>query len=252
MSDIDILIDAENMYKMENIMLSMEYVKTKGAPHHDAYFKVPVMNIEIHKQLFSSESNYDLNEYYKDTFMKSKKIDGYKYIYKMTDEEFYIYILSHLYKHYCHGGSGIRSVIDVYVLNHGIYEKLNKQSLTNKLEHLNMLDFRNQITNLSEMWFDKNDETPELTKLSEYIIGSGTYGTISNFINNQIKEKGRKEYFIYCIFLPLCEMKVKYPILNKAPFLLSVFWIWRLISALTTKRNVVMLKLRVIFQKTKI
>lgn len=252
MSDIDILIDAENMYKMENIMPSMGYVKSKGASHHDVYFKAPVMNIEIHKQLFSSESTHALHGYYKDVFMKSEKIDGYKYAYKMTDEEFYIYTLSHLYKHYSQGGSGIRSVIDVYVLNHGIYEKLNKQSLTDKLEHLNILDFRNQITDLSEMWFGKNDEIPELIKLSDYILGSGTYGTISNFINNQIKEKGRKGYFIYCVFLPLYLMKNQYPILNKAPFLLPIFWIWRLISALITKPNVVMLKLRAIFQKTKI
>lgn len=253
MSDIDILIDAENANKSGNIMRSLGYIcESAGKTHHDVYFKAPVMNIEIHRELFSDFSRKNFFQYYKDVFIKAEKIDGYEFAYKMTDEEFYIYALAHFYKHYSGGGSGIRSVMDIYVLNHSIYEKLDKQSLNRKLKKLKLLNFRNEMTDLSEMWFGKNKGTTELIKLSDYIIGSGTYGTLSNRINNEIKEKGKIGYFIYSAFLPLSYMKEKYPVLNKVPFLLPLFWLWRLIASMITKRNVIKLKLRAIFQRTKI
>ena len=253
MSDIDILIDTENADKAENIMLALGYTcESKEKSHHDVYFKAPVMNIEIHRQLFSDSSANNFSQYYKDVFIKAKKIDGFELAYKMTDEEFYIYTLAHFYKHYSNGGSGIRSVMDIYVLNHSIYENLDKQSLNNKLDWLKLLNFRNKITNLSEMWFGENKETTELITLSDYILSSGTYGTILNNVNNQIKKKGRAGYFVYCAFPPLYFMKNNYFILKKVPFLLPILWIWRLITSLITRQNVVMFKLRAIFQRTKI
>ncbi len=249
MSDIDILTDIENAQKAGNIMRSLGYAcKSIGTAHHDVYFKSPVMNIEIHKQLFSDITFKNLSEYYNDVFTNAEKISGYEFVYKMMDEEFYIYVLAHFYKHYSRGGSGIRSVMDIYVLNHNIYEKLDKHSLDHKLDLLKLLNFRNQITDLSEVWFGEKEETPETAKLSGYVLNSGTYGTMSNLINSQVKARGRTGYFLYSAFLPLYLMKNNYPILNKAPFLLPLFWIWRLISALITKRNVVMLKLRAVFK----
>lgn len=253
MSDIDILIDTENADKAGNVMLALGYAcESKEKSHHDVYFKAPVMNIEIHRQLFSDISANHFCQYYKDVFIKAEKMEGFELAYKMTDEEFYIYTLAHFYKHYSNGGNGIRSVMDVYVMNNSIYEKLDKKSLNCKLKKLQLLDFRNEMTDLSEMWFGNGKETPELKKISEYIIGSGTYGTIFNSVNNQIKKKGRAGYFIYCAFPPLYLMKNNYPILKKVPFLLPILWIWRLISSLVTKRNIVMFKLKAIFQRTKI
>ncbi len=248
MSDIDILIDDENADKAENVMLSLGYTcERKETFYHDVYFKPPVMNIEIHRRLFS-ETN-DFNKYYnKEVFKKAEKIDGFESAYKMTDEEFYIYVLAHFYTHYSKDGSGIRSVMDVYVLNHTIYKKIDRQSLNFKLKKLKLLRFRNQMTALSEMWFGKNKATAELMELSDYILNSGTYGTVSNRINNKIKEKGRARYFIGSVLQPLSYMKERYTVLNKAPFLLPVFWIWRLISSLFTKRNVIILNLKTIFR----
>ncbi|MDE6664729.1 MAG: nucleotidyltransferase family protein [Ruminococcus sp.] len=253
MSDIDILIDTENAGKAENVILALGYTcESKEKSHHDVFFKSPVMNIEIHRQLFSDISANNFSQYYKDVFIKAEKTDGFELVYKMTDEEFYIYTLAHFYKHYSKGGSGIRSVMDIYVMNDIIYKKLDKHSLNCKLKKLQLLDFRNEMTDLSEMWFKNGKETPELKKISEYIIRSGTYGTMLNNVNNQIKKKGRTGYFIYCAFPPLYFMKNNYPILKKVPFLLPVLWIWRLITSLITKRNVVMFKLKAIFQRTKV
>ena len=248
MSDIDILIDEKNADRAGNIMLSSGYnCHSAGKFHHDEYFKAPVMNVEIHRRLFSDFAVNNFSQYYKNSFTKSEKIAGYEFIYKMTDEEFYIYTLAHFYKHYSGSGSGIRSVIDIYVLNHSIYPELDKNSLNRKLKKLKLLDFRNKITDLSEMWFGRNKKTAELMQLSDYIIGSGTYGTFSNHINNQIKERGKPGYFIFSVFLPLSYMKGKYPVLNKIPVLLPFFWVWRLITSLITKRNVVIMKLKAIF-----
>lgn len=250
MSDIDILTDNENTHRTENIMQSLGYTyRNAGVTNHDVYFKAPVMNIEIHRQLFSDKSMHSLSGYYKDAFIKAENLDNFKYVYKMTDKEFYIYTIAHFYKHYYQGGSGIRSVTDVYVLNHSIYKKLNKKSLDYTLEKLGLLDFRNQITDLSEIWFGEGKETSGLTEISDYIIGSGTYGTLSNLVNNNIKEKGKLKYFLQCAFPPLYVMKNNYPALNKMTFLLPVFYVRRWIVSLITRRSTVVFKLKSVLKR---
>ena len=248
MSDIDVLVDPDNIEKAGSIMCGIGYTcESRKSPNHDIYFKAPVMNVEIHRRLFSDVSWKNFNRYYTNAFARAEKIPDCEYAYKMTDEEFYIYVLAHFYKHYCKSGSGIRSVMDIYVMNHSIYRNIDKKSLDRKLRKLDLLDFRNQITDLSEMWFGRHKVTPELLKISDYVISSGTYGTISNNINNRIKERGRTGYFIFSVFLPLPYMQEKYKILKKIPVLLPIFWIWRLATSLITKRDTIILRLKTIF-----
>ncbi|MDE6035300.1 MAG: nucleotidyltransferase family protein [Ruminococcus sp.] len=248
MSDIDILVDAENTGKAGDAMFELGYTcKKKEAGQHDIYFKPPVMNVEIHRRLFSDITWKNFSRYYRNAFTKAEKTDGYEYVYKMTDEEFYIYVLAHFYKHYCKSGSGIRSVMDIYIMNHSIYRNIDRKSLERKLRNLNLLDFRNQITDLSEMWFGRHKVTPELLKISDYIISSGTYGTLSNNINNRINEKGRLGYLIFSVFPPLWYMTDRYTVLNKKPYLLPIFWVWRLVESLVTRRKVILKKLKAIF-----
>ena len=45
----------------------------------------------------------------------------------MTDEDFYIYLIWHLYNHYTLSGTGLRAVLDVYVFNRKFREKLDFQ-----------------------------------------------------------------------------------------------------------------------------
>lgn len=56
MSDIDILIDAENALKVRSVMEELGY-ETVDYDHdvHDAYHKPPATRIEVHRELFGAE-----------------------------------------------------------------------------------------------------------------------------------------------------------------------------------------------------
>lgn len=249
MSDIDIYVDEKNIPKIKEILLSLGFTcESEGMCHHDAFMKPPVMDVEIHRELIS-ENLKELNVYYKDVFSKTRLVDGYQYVHEMNEEEFYIYVLAHFYKHYKAGGSGIRSVMDMYVLNNSLYDSLDKESLNLKLKQLKMRDFRDKITDLSQWWFGDGHETKELQTIASYILSSGTYGTVANHVNNQINEFGRFGFILYNVFLPYDIMKYRYHILKRVPVLLPFCWIIRWGRGILTKQDVIKYKLKSVFYK---
>ena len=61
---------------------------------------------------------------------------------------------------------------------------------------------------------------------------------------------GRKRYLLYRLFPPLDELKKKYTILKRIPFLLPVFWIWRLITGPIKRRKRIVYELKTINDTT--
>ena len=43
------------------------------------------------------------------------KEEGNRFGYRFSDEDFYLFLTAHEYKHYSWGGTGLRSLMDVYV-----------------------------------------------------------------------------------------------------------------------------------------
>ena len=54
-------------------------------------------------------------EYFEKAWDRVIKDEENDYGYHMNHEDFYIYLVVHFYKHYEVGGSGIRSITDLYV-----------------------------------------------------------------------------------------------------------------------------------------
>lgn len=94
MSDNDILFDADAWERMEKHMISEGYKAEYVGKGHDERWV----------------------EYYSD--IKDRLIpdrtDDRCYGYHMSDEDFYIYITSHAYKHYSGSGTGLRTLMDFY------------------------------------------------------------------------------------------------------------------------------------------
>ena len=77
-----------------------------------------------------------LDAYYDNIWERLELEPGMSYIYRLKWEDFYIFMIAHLAKHFQSGGSGIRSVIDVqqltefyaqlreFIQNSGIYGTL--------------------------------------------------------------------------------------------------------------------------------
>ena len=246
MSDIDMLIDEENAAKARDIMAGLGYTcEHFGYDIHDIYYKPPVMNVEIHRALFG-EDGREFQKIFADPWSLCKA-DGARY--SFTPDAFFAYVLAHAVKHLEEGGTGIRSIMDLWVCTHsdmGIDAALSLEMLVpSEKSHiaLNMLA-------LSEVWFGNRLPDEDTEKLERYIFGSGTYGTVENSAKNRIERAGgRSAYLLRLIFPTFERMREHYPVLKKAPVLLPWCWLVRLVTKPFINRRQNAEKLRTLLKK---
>lgn len=243
MSDIDILIPKELEEKACDIVGSIGYEFIASVIHHVELQKPPYMTLELHTNLIGE--NYSYHSYYKDPWFKARLTDG-SYGYSLSNEDFYLFLLTHAAKHYYNSGTGIRSVLDVYVFNRAYRDSMDRDYLAAELKKLELTDFAAQIEELAQCWFseEKLPVTDRVKDMQYYILSSATYGTSSNRNVNTIRkymEQGKSEksakraMFLHMAFLPRDEMISMFPVLKKAPVLLPFCWIVRWIRILVTK-----------------
>ncbi|MDP4152620.1 MAG: nucleotidyltransferase family protein [Bacillota bacterium] len=236
MADIDILIKDKDLKKINNIMIKLGYIKKDSCNYHEAYQKIPYMNIEIHKALVSESSPYC--SYVNNIWDKASPTNNSKNEYQLPPEDFLIYLFIHLTKHYTNGGTGIRSIMDINIYNKYFYPKLNWDYIKEELNNIKLTIFENNILGLCNVWFGDELCNEIYDKMSEYIFSSGQYGVynvalLSSLCNYTYKKnsifKAKLLYEFYLFFPPLSAMRTQCHILKSFPFLLPVFWIFRFV-----------------------
>lgn len=244
MADLDILIDKKQLKSAKKIMISLGYTINRLGGNHDIYYKKPYMNIELHREMI--DESYMMSKYYKNIWDTVKLIPGKNYSYQLSDNDFYIYMIAHTAKHYGHGGTGIRSLIDIWVYLLKKNDALNWEYINNEFIILGIDTFANNIKELATVWFSDKEYNEISTLMEEYIICSGTYGTTENahiskgFINDDDVHKLRMKkwrYLLRNIFPPYRIMKKTYPKLKYFPLLLPFFWLLRIIKAILKKEH---------------
>ena len=90
--------------------------------------------------------------------------------------------------------------------------------------------------------------TEQDKKMLDYVLSYGTYGTMNNYIRNQIEKRGRIGYLLSRTFPPLRSMKMLYPVLERMPFLLPLCWVLRLAEAVIRKPRKVIYQLTAAFK----
>ena len=232
MADLDILVDKEQLSSVTTLMNSLGYKTISLGGNHDVYHKLPFMNIEVHRDMISEV--YDLSNYYYDIWDKVNLKNDKTSEYVLSDEDFFIYLLAHTAKHYGNGGTGIRSVLDIYIyLTH---KDLDSNYLDNEFKKLGVYDFYRNIVMLAFVWFGNENHTEATKVMAEYIFTSGVYGVSKNadikaaFIDNKDNIKVRKtKYLLKKIFPRYKNMKGQYPSLKYLPFLLPFYYIIRIV-----------------------
>ena len=205
----------------------------------------PFMNVEMHYHL--TDGDPVAEKYYKDVWTTKVHLKkGYTSIYEFSWEDYYIYMLVHLAKHIKLGGSGIRSIIDIKIFLDKKKEELNWDYVKEELKKLHLSQFEYWMRQLSEVWFGTEKTTPLYDELTEFIVDSGTYGTIKNYHASHVVELGGKNQNLSVgkirskleiIFLPYEGMQEQYLYLEKFPFLLPVAWIQRIFRTIVWRKD---------------
>lgn len=240
MCDVDLLVENKDLLKAGEILKVLGFDETKDANLHTSYLNPKShVQVELHKS-FVDEELGEMFEYFGSGFERAQKCDGKEYRMKLNDNDFYIFIIAHLAKHFLNCGTGIRSLIDIFVLREKSDKKLNNEYIYSELEKIHLKSFAVTIENLALKLFSGNWDG-SFDNVLEYILNSGTYGKLENQVLNRYVRsnpehddyaKNKNNFVFKTIFPNLRYMSKRYKILCKLPFLLPIFWIVRLIYTL--------------------
>ena len=240
MGDADILIKTNQYDVIKSLMQNLGYSE-KIESNHEFIWKKNNINIELHKRLIPSY-NKDYYAYYGDGWRLAKLQNATRY--SMTDEDQMIYLCTHFAKHYRDAGIGIKHIIDLW-----IYRKakplLDEEYIKNELTELQLYDFYVNVINTLSVWFDGKKADGKTDLITDVIFNSGVYGTGKTYILSEAVKISKStklvktKKFFKLTFLPYNSMCMKYPILKKAPLLLPILWIYRILRALLFKHNTI-------------
>ncbi len=248
MADADILVRTKDFPLFDSIMKENGYTFQCESNHEYVYQKPPFIQIELHKMLIPSY-NDDMYAYYQDGWSIAKR-EGDTCRHSLSREDHYVYLMTHLAKHYRDGGIGIKSVMDLW-----LYKKtylMDIEYVNRQLEQLNLLTFSMLIDQLIKVWFEGEPTNELINSMTEFIIYAGEYGSFNNKTHAAaIRDaedgdfkKAEKYKYIRLIFPKYRELKGGYPYLKKMPFLLPVCWVHRWCKGLFYRQNIKKLKRR--------
>ena len=158
-----------------------------------------------------------------------------------SDEDFYLYVLCHTYKHYIHGGTGLRSLLDVYVFLRS-HPDLDRGYLSAELAKLKITDFEEKLRTLSKKVFTGRELSEQDEKDLEYLIMSGYKGTYENQeyhrweknLGGDDSKESKRRYLIKRVFISGEDLQNNYPFFAKHKALYPLLLVWRPIKGVFT------------------
>lgn len=184
MSDVDILYRNADSKDIKGLLEGNGYTQTKSTPKDAMYLSSnKLVKVEMQQSLLD-DGFTDWLKYLDAIWDRcGEKIDNE---YTMTSEDFYIYHIVHMAKHFINGGIGLRHVLDTWVIkNH--YQDLDSEYTEKIFKELSLDKFENKVTKLCKYWFENSipSDKKSIELLSEYIFENGAFGNISQQSTNE-------------------------------------------------------------------
>ena len=232
-SDYDILFDLKDIDRIKNVFENNGYKFLKNDDQQYHFTKKPFMYIEMHHSLVKkSDKNYSLLA---NQLEIAKTRNGYSYSKEMSYEDYYIYMLIHSAKHFSEGGIGLRMLADEYVFYRKYADTLDWKYINSRLKKCGLDSFEKKLRAVSLKWFSPDSEIKDFDDVEEYILMSFALGradvaVMSGMEKQRVdadtgKKKSRLANFIASLFPGKEIMSIKYPFVEKMPFLLPYSWI---------------------------
>ncbi len=266
--DEDVLIPKEQFKGCSEVFAAngMEMLEPDMNPDEEGevpFYKVGgMLHIELHKELFSSESEAygNLNSLFEGVFDRKiqEEIHGVP-VYTMCHTDHLLYLILHAFKHFLHSGFGIRQVCDIVIYAEAYGAEIDWAYLLEKCREIHADVFTASLFDIGkkELSFDPEKACyPEIwssievdgSDLLEDLLEGGVFGDSSmsrkhssNITLHAVTEdkKGKKAgaSLIQSLFPDRKYMERTYTYLKKYPFLLPAAWASRIRNYLKESKN---------------
>lgn len=234
MGDVDILIKTEQYPVICEILSSLGFTPVLESVYELVWQKENVLYLELHKSLFP---NYDTDFYTVfGTGWDRAVQQGDTCRYALSAEDTFVYLFTHFAKHYIDGGIGFRHLADLWVYLQA-HPALASETMLPLLEQLHLKAFYENVMYALSVWMEDAPLTPVAAEILQTVWTAGVYGTAENHriagaerhtVTSAAQMKRRHLWAF--LFPPFELMSYAYPTLKKAPFLLPVMYVWRIIA----------------------
>lgn len=238
MSDIDFMIYEKDFTDTERILEEAGFHRSQAIKHHVIYQKPPLLTVEMHWDLYEKTVDKSQYLYYKDQF-RAVLAQGKNYTYEFSKENFYVYMISHMAKHFYENGCGIRNLVDIYVFNQKYGNIIDRSLVEQELAKCGILHFESHIAKLAKLWLEDGECTEFYANLFRYMVDCGIYGKGENGIWGQLCKQNtwkHKKRMNLTYYFPTAQyMKEYYPWLEGKEILLPTAWLCRGVHGLFHK-----------------
>ncbi|MBE6662765.1 MAG: hypothetical protein E7606_05770 [Ruminococcaceae bacterium] len=225
--DVDVLVRRDDLERaIAYLVQKLKYKETERGTHDVSLFSTTGGHVELHFDLVEEEYAQNAIDVLRAVWEDVTPCENRRYQCKMSDAFFYFYHIAHMAKHFENGGSGIRSFIDLWILE-GL-EGADAQKRDALLEKGGLLTFASHARRLCRMWFEGEEHDALLLQMQRFLLHGGVYGTSDSRVALRQKKRGGKfGYLISRIFIPFAKLKRYYPILEKHPWLMPAMQVRR-------------------------
>lgn len=259
--DEDVLIPPEQFPLCDQVFRenAMDYLEPEKDPEKEGevpyYKKGGLLHIELHKELFPSQSEAygELNEMFRDVFQRKiqTEIQGVP-VYTMGHTDHLLYLILHAFKHFLHSGFGIRQVCDIVIYANTYGSEIDWEYLYQACQKIHGENFTAAIFHIGEKYlnFDKEQacypalwqqEEADGEALLDDLLQGGVFGDSSlsrkhssnmtlAAVTDEKKGKKAKGSLASSLFPDKEYMAGKYTYLEKYPFLLPAAWGSRILN----------------------
>lgn len=234
--DIDILVHEKDVDNAAKIITESLGYKNAGKFKHDVQIlSTENIYVELHFSLLEEDASPAMAKVLNKVWEHAKPADG-GYRYELDDAMFYFYHIAHMAKHFVNGGCGIKSFLDLWLMEKNRnYDTTETKALLKKGK---LTDFAKIAGELSKVWFSGKEHSRVTRLMEEFIFSGGCFGSKeTKMLSEQHKSGGKIKYVLSRIFVPYDELKKQYPIIKKHKFLTSICEICRIFSLVFGKKK---------------
>ncbi len=234
MGDVDILIKTEQYTDICKILTALGFTPVLESVYELVWRKDTTLYLELHKSLFPPY-DVDFHAEFGDGWDRVIR-QGDTYRYALSPEDTFVYLFTHFAKHYLDGGIGFRHLTDLWVYLQA-YPTLDTARVDEVLDRLHLRSFCENVKMALAVWMEDAKATPVTTQILDTVWASGVYGTFEDHqvagVERQTvtttSEMKRRHFWAY-LFPPYELMSYAYPVLKKAPIVLPLIYVWRMIT----------------------
>lgn len=243
MADNDVLFDYRFREKVRDIFLSFEYdIESYNNGNHDVYHKAPIYNYEMHSSLFGKTMPvfYDYYTRLEEKYLWDDKTKTYARHMDVNDA--YVYIVAHAYKHFSMCGTGIRTLMDLYMYNEHCKNEMDREYIRKQCAILGIKQYEKNARTIAYKLFyqpfnDCSILSQEEKEYVKYYFSSNTYGTKKQMIWNSVHKielEGNKHagirYLCRRLVPSISWFRQNYHFLDEYPILIPFYAIFRIIT----------------------